>query len=222
MDISVVLEKLDGLLAEQKREEAESYMLAQTQLALQEGDLSTVLTLLNELVGFYRSVGKHEQALGMAAQAVKLLEQIGMKGTVPYATTLLNMATAFRAAGKPNEALILYEQTKEIYEEQLDENDYRVAGLYNNWSGALEQSERYEDALACLNKAKAIIETFSDKQIDLATTLTNMAGVQAKMGNWKQAKISCRNALDLFEAQGDSYHSSGARQLWEQLNEVSE
>lgn len=36
----------------------------------------------------------------MAHEALGLMESLGYKGSVPYATTLLNVATAYRAAGQ--------------------------------------------------------------------------------------------------------------------------
>ncbi|MGN0299205.1 MAG: tetratricopeptide repeat protein [Lachnospiraceae bacterium] len=219
MDINQILIGLDTLFAEDKMEEAEEYMIHHTQAALHEGDLSAVLTLLNELVGYYRSVGKHEQAIAMANQAEQLMISCGFEGTVAFATTLLNKATALRAGGRAAEALNLYEKVKQIYDEQLEENDYLVAGLYNNWSGAFDQEGEYQQALNCLKKAETIISKMENKQIELATTYTNMAAVYAKMGDFETAKTICARALEIFEAEdGNDYHYPATKQLWEELN----
>ena len=58
----------------------------------------------------------------------------GLIGTVPYASTLQNAANAYRVDGQLEEAIVLFEQALEIYENYLEPGDYRFAGLFNNLS----------------------------------------------------------------------------------------
>ena len=62
------------------------------------------------------------------------MEMRGLKDSIHYATTCLNVANAYRAAGKLQESLMRYQAVFTIYEDKIDKNDMLYAGLYNNMS----------------------------------------------------------------------------------------
>ena len=97
LDIGKVLEQVDGLFGENKGEEAEELMRRSVVQAVNEQDDESLLQLLNELLGFYRETSRKEEAVKMASQAVAQARRMGLEGTIPYATTLLNVANAYRA-----------------------------------------------------------------------------------------------------------------------------
>ena len=51
------------------------------------------------------------------------MEQLQLDHTVHFATTLFNVATAYRTAGKYEEALANYRRALEIYQKELPKDD---------------------------------------------------------------------------------------------------
>ena len=105
MDIQSVLNQVDSFFEENKGEEAERLMRDAVVQAVQEQDDNSLLQLLNELIGYYREAGQAENSFQMAEQAIAQAKRMGLEGTVPYATTLLNAANAYRAGGRLQESL---------------------------------------------------------------------------------------------------------------------
>ena len=133
MDIHQTLATLDGLFAAKQLNDVEPFLLAQLAQAQQEGDKAARLALLNELVGYYRSISRSEDSLKMAALAMGLVAEMGLAGTPACATTLVNAATAYRAAGDLSHAAMLYEDALQIFEKN-GEQGYAFASLLNNMS----------------------------------------------------------------------------------------
>ena len=58
LDMQKILEQVDRYFEENKGEEAENLMQQAAAQAVQEGDHSGLLQLLNELLGYYRETGQ--------------------------------------------------------------------------------------------------------------------------------------------------------------------
>ncbi len=110
------------------------------------------LTLLNEMVGFYRDTSQMEKGLDCCKKTIALSEKLGLQGTVEYATSLLNVANAYRAFGLYQESLSLHQQVYDIYKEKLPERDFSFASLFNNWSLLYQEMGEFEHAAEMLKK----------------------------------------------------------------------
>lgn len=138
-------------------------------------DYQGMLVILNELMGYYRINGELELALAKATEAKALVDRLYCeKDSLSFATTYLNIATVYKAASKSDKAIPLYEITKKIYEENLNQNDSRIAGLYNNMGLALVDEKRYDEATTLYNKA-ILINDATNNQLDSAITILNIA-----------------------------------------------
>ena len=123
---------MDALYEQNWGEEAEQLMLQSAGEAVSLGDEGARLQLLNELLGYYRETSQRERVYQTAAEAMEQAREMGLEGTVPYATTLLNIATAYRACGRLQESKEYYAQVQEIYDSQLEPDSMLMAGLKNN------------------------------------------------------------------------------------------
>ena len=94
MDIQAVLAHLDGLFADKKLDDVAPFLTSQLEAAREKGDAGAVLSLMNELVGFYRSTSQTAASLSMAQQALQMVEAMGLENTPAQGTTLINAATA--------------------------------------------------------------------------------------------------------------------------------
>ena len=210
MDIKAVLEELDRRY-ETDRESVESFLTGKIEEADREGDRESLVTLLNEGIGFFRDRSRFAECRVCCARAVMALQELEMEGTLPYATTLLNVATADRAFNRLTEADQIYEEVLKIYEKRLAPSDYLYAALYNNIALLRQKQNRPDEARDLLAKALEIIREYPEAQIELATTLINAASVLLKTENWKNAHIFIMEALGIFlPDKTDMFHYSMA------------
>lgn len=211
MDINQVLQQLDELFARHQIGQVEPFLLGKIEEAKLLGDNSALITLLNELIGHYREMGESEKSIVCCKQVLELMDQLELKGSVAYATTLLNVANACRAAGLLRESMIYYQEVKEIYGRELEEADFRYASLYNNMSLLFQEMGDFESACDCLERALSIASLYEEARIEVAVTYTNLAASQLKLGRVQEAIDNLRKAFSIFEMDEEKdYHYSGA------------
>lgn len=211
MNIDEILKKLDGLFADEKLEEVEPFLLSCMRQAKAGDEYGIYISVGNELIGFYRSISRYEEAFAVAEDVLLLMEELQLEGTVHFATTLLNTATAYRAAGRYEEALADYRRALEIYQRDLPKDDYRLAGLYNNISILLEKLDENEKSALFLQKAIQIVEKQPGSRLELATSRTNLALIQLKLNRLEEAKKLLDAACRAFEEDGgitDAHYSA--------------
>ncbi len=210
MDIEKVLKQLDSIPGEDGGRKTEEFLKDKIREAGDEGDLSSALTLVNELIGFLRYMGKFTDAGTVIEDARRLCEDMGITGTVSHATTLLNIATLERAMGKYEESLKDYEQVQDIYDRILTPDDYLYAALYNNMSLLSQETGDHEKSIDCLKKAIPIISSHDDKRIEQAISRTNLAQACLMLGRLDEAEAELVSAEDIFEKEGgNEFHYPG-------------
>ena len=207
MQIQEILRQLDGMFAGNQIREAEQFltdslMQAKKEEAAGKDDGKAVLLLFNELTGYYRSVSRNEEAVQTAFQALEQIEKLEMAGSAEHGTTLVNAATALRAAGAYQAALEKYREAEQIYADCLPAGDARFAGLYNNMSMAYEKEHAHEEALDALQKALAVILQTADAKEETAATYTNLSELYFKMEQMQQGLDCLEKALKLYEEDG--------------------
>lgn len=211
MNIEVVLSQLDDLFANHQVNRVEDFLMGKLKEASEEGDQNAVITLMNELIGHFREMGEADRSVEYCHQVLLLMQNMGMEGTVPYATTLINVANAYRAAGLLRESMAAYQGTKAIYEDRIASDDFRYASLYNNMSLLFQEMGDFESACDCLERALGIVSLYNDARIEAAVTYTNLAASQLKLSRYEEAIENLKKAFSLFEMDEDrDYHYSGA------------
>ena len=162
-------------------------------------DAAASLTILNEMIGYFRSISAHADAIAASERAVAETETPALRNSAARGTTLLNAATAHKAAGFPERALSLYVEALSVYEKALPPGDSRLAGLYNNISSLHETLGNHEDALELLQKSAAVLAGKENADIETATVDTNIALVLFKLGRESEAQRALDKALAIFE-----------------------
>ena len=210
--ITEFMKKLDELYQKKQLSDIESYLNNGVNEALGRHDEGTALILLNELMGYYRSVSRHADCAKAAEQALALIASMGLEGTVNHGTTLLNAATGLRAAGENEQAEKAYRQAQSILEAQLPAEDYRLASLYNNMSLLYASTGRLEQAAEYAQKAVSRIEQNPDARAELAISLSNLGGMYTRLGQSERAHRCLERAVRLFEQLpgGDDPHYPAA------------
>lgn len=200
MNIEDVLKKLDYLFETNRMDEVEDFLGGKLKEAMAEEDTSSVITIVNELIGFCRDTGQDEKSVAYSKQVLTLMKNLGLEGSVPFATTLLNAANAYRAAGLLEESLNCYRKVFPIYEKELPKEDFRFASLQNNLSLLYQEMGEFEKAVESLKRALVIVKHHPEAGFELAVTYANLGTSLLKCGREKEAKESLERALSLFES----------------------
>ena len=152
----------------------------------------------NEQIGYYRSISNYEEALKISKEMLELVKELGLQESEAHGTTLLNAATAYRAAGMCEKAIAMYRAAEQIFK-NLGIQDERLAGLYNNMSMAFQQKEDYGTAESCLLQALAIVRNLPDHKVKEATTYANLASVCYEKEEFAQGIEYVQRAIERFE-----------------------
>lgn len=176
------------------------------------GDEAGLLTVLNETMGFYRSQGRHKENQWIVQRALELAARMGLTtGTSEaWATTLINCATAMRAAQQYDQAEDLYHQAQSVCRHSLAPTDRRLAALHNNLSMLYSETNRPDKAELELREALRIIEASSvnpDADIDVASSHTNLALTLLTEHKLEDAHWHAAKALEIYRT-GHLEHSA--------------
>ncbi len=211
MDINQITQELDALFAQEKIGEIPQFLESHIAQAAKEGAQDVLLTLYNEIIGFYRETGQYTLSIENCHKAVALMNEMGIQDTIPYATTLLNIANAHRAAGLLQESLDLYNRVRPIYVTHLDEEDMYFANFYNNLSLLYQEMGDFASAKDQLVNALSIVSHKPDRQFEAAVTQANLANTCIELGQDDEARARAEEAIRIFEELGvDDAHYSAA------------
>ena len=201
MDIETIRETIDHLYEQGRSLEAENVLLSTAGAAAEEGDDHLLLQILNELIGHYRETGEWEKAFEITDRAVYIAGRIYPTESIPYATTLLNAASMYRAAGKLQMSRDMYHEVEKIYAVTLDSNDMLYASLYNNEALLYQEEGEFPKAKALLLKALDI-DKANGKEYEEAVSLANIAATMIQTGEHEEALKAAEGSVALFESLG--------------------
>lgn len=190
-----VLDKLDSLLRGNDYAAAKRLLQYWLSEAEYSGDGQGALLMNNELMGLCRKLKEKENAIKYAADALCLVNKLNIEDNVGAATTYLNSATVYKAFGMAKEAIPLFEKAKAIYERDLDFNDDRLAGLYNNMALALVDVGQFIKAGEFYEKALSVLENVPDKEPEQAITYLNMATAEETEKGFIEAKAAIEELI---------------------------
>lgn len=212
-DVNEFLHGLDAIFdAHNAAEKAGPYLEQAAVDAENAGDEAGLLTVLNETMGFYRSQGRHKENQWIVQRALELAARMGLTtGTSEaWATTLINCATAMRAAKQYDQAEDLYHQAQSVCRHSLAPTDRRLAALHNNLSMLYSETNRPDKAELELREALRIIEASSvnpDADIDVASSHTNLSLTLLTEHKLEGAHWHAAKALEIYRT-GHLEHSA--------------
>lgn len=211
MDINSFINQLDKLFEEKRINDVEPFLNESLSETVREGDYSARFTILNEMMGFFRDTSQYEKSIKACKDCLQLMEQMGIVGTVDYATSLQNIANAHRAAGMLKESLAFYNQAIEIYENNIEPSDYRFASINNNIALLYQEMGDYQMAVNHLEKALDIIKNIEDSEIEVATTYSNLGASLLELDRTDEAIDYLEKALEIYRKDTvKNFHYSAA------------
>lgn len=210
-EIARVLKQLDELFAKGDTLLIQNFLEDKIACFTKENEKDNLITMLNEMIGFCRDMGYFEKGDEYCNNLYTLVNEEPYKGSIPYATTLLNIANFKRAKKDYVLSEKLYLEVLPIYDKVLQKTDFRYASYYNNLSLLYQEMRQYKRAITCLEKALEIAKTYEEAQIEVATTYTNMATCYLKLSDLDNAEGCLKNAFEIFERDEiKDYHYGGA------------
>jgi len=175
MDINNILQEYDSLFGKLTLPQIENFLYEHINEAVKEQDNASIIILLNEMIGLCRDTSQKEKALSYSASLKNLLDKMNQQGTPNYATSMQNIANAYRAFGLFDEAQEAFELIENTYRQYLDKKDILWATLYNNWGLLCQETNAFHKASELQKRALDIIRDTPDADIKIAITMTNLA-----------------------------------------------
>ena len=211
MNMDDIFAEIDRLYTTQGYKKVEEYIIACIGEATRAGDENAIIQLLNELIGHYRETGEFDKLKVFAEKLLEILEASPLKGSMAHATSLLNVANAYRAAGLLRESNALYQQVKVYYDAHVAPDSMLYASLLNNMALLFQEMCDYESAADCLERALGISLLYPECRIEQASTYTNLATTLIKLDRYDEAEDHLNKAFERFEQDEDpDYHYSAA------------
>lgn len=210
MNIDRILANYDAMFGKYSLPDIEAYLYKNIEEAKDGSQNGALFTLLNEMIGFCRDTTQKEKALRYCNELLALLETMKLEGSYEYATSLLNIANAYRAFGLLEESIRFFEKVEQLYKEMVPENDFAYANLYNNWALAYQEVKDYKKAKEALLKALHVVDSYEDAKIKQATTRTNLAATLLQMNDeeaYQEAMKYLKKAIEIHEEfNGEDFH----------------
>ncbi len=216
--------ELDNLFQTGRADDVPEFFEKSKVAAELEGDTEGIAVILNEEIGYYRQLSMYDRGIESGKEALKLLESVGRKDTIPYAMTLLNQGTIMRAAGRLEEAEYCYKNVLRIFEKELPEDDKKYAEYYNNVSLLYEEQGDFDKAEDSLRKAIENGEKNGTTIYRTAVSYANLGQVLLRTGKTGLAMYYFINSDKLFNDKGlfDNHHAlalSGMAEVMERRGE---
>lgn len=175
VNISNFISELDSFFSREDLEGAGSCLLKWRALAKDCGDKKGELSILNEMIGFYRQTQEKDKGTDAINDALSLIDELNLKDEKPKGTFLLNIATTLKSFDKAEESIEYYDKATEILTSVLSPEDPLIAGLYNNMALAFQSLGNYEEAESCFLKAISITGKNESEALENAVSLVNLA-----------------------------------------------
>ena len=209
--VRALIEKLDALYNGGREAEAGAFLDEWRAKAAALGDWRGELSMLSEMMGYYRRDRREDRALAAVRDGMELVRLHRLGGTVSGATVLLNAATTLKAFGRAAESLPIFEHVSRVYSDNLAPDDYRFGGLYNNMGLSYGDVGDFERAERCFTLAMQVIARCGAPDNELAVTLCNLAELYDRRDPLDERAAACmEQAWEHLNAPGlkrDGYHA---------------
>jgi tetratricopeptide (TPR) repeat protein len=210
LNIDEFVAGLDTLFDAGRIGEVEGYFEAWMNKAEEEQDQAAQVTILNEMMGFFRETSQYDKSIESSKKALALMKDMGLENTQAYATTLLNSANALRAAGELEQSAAYYGQVFAMFETLVEPEDFAYAELYNNVALLYQELGYFDRAVQSLQNALAICLQTPGKEFQTAVTYANLGTSELNAGDLQNAVVHLQEADRMFESFGvnDSHHAA--------------
>lgn len=194
--IKRIIEKVDSYYDKNDQNKAIQLLLYWEKEARSINDNDGLLSLCNELMGYYRKNENEEKSFFYVNEALGVLKKEKIEDSIMAGTTYLNIATVNKVFNNIENSLHFYNKALNIYEKLLDKNDTRLGGLYNNMALAYVDNNEFVKAKTYYNKALEIMKKDSNSRLEVAITYANLADAIEKEKGIIEGEDEINNYLE--------------------------
>ncbi len=178
-------------------------------------DNPTVASSMNELAETYHLQGRYDEAIHYHSQAFNIRLRIIAKicsgnneiddifiqiSYLDLATSLNNIASVYVVTGKHEQAKELYQNSLQILERILDNEDSYIATTLNNLAELYCFQRRYSDAEPLYERSLRIrIKLHGDDHPCVGNSLNNLALCYQAQGLYPKAEAFFQRALEIYK-----------------------
>lgn len=199
MDVKGILEELDYLSTLKQTDAIEPFLLGKAAEAMEEKDTAALLSILNELVTYYKNLGRYADAIKISEKILKLAEDLELEGSIEYGSLLLNVAAVYQMAERLEDARNLYLQVFPCFEGKLEKSDSKWGCLYHSMSVLYRELREWNQSIVCLKKALELA-TMKDCVSEVSVIHTKLAASYLQKKETETAISHLKKALKLYHA----------------------
>lgn len=194
-------QQLDRLYADEPRS-VESFLLDSLAAFRQAEDQEGIIAASNELGSLYRGQTRYDDSTVAFQEALDRMETLGLKGSVPYLTALLNRAGTYRLGGRAEEAVTDFQTVLTLLEGQSGANvPYIRASALNNLGLTYEELGRLDLAEDYAVRAMEVIRTQPGTEAEVASSQNNLATICLRQDRLEEADAWIARAMPYYESE---------------------
>ena len=194
-------QQLDRLYADEPRS-VESFLLDSLAAFRQAEDQEGIIAASNELGSLYRGQTRYDDSTVAFQEALDRMEALGLKGSVPYLTALLNRAGTYRLGGRAEEAVTDFRTVLTLLEGQSGANvPYIRASALNNLGLTYEELGRLDLAEDYAVRAMEVIRTQPGTEAEVASSQNNLATICLRQDRLEEADAWIARAMPYYESE---------------------
>ena len=157
------------------------------------GNITGELSSLGNLSFAYFQASKYSYARDYMEQVVSLAREIGDER---LASTLLNLAAIYYAQGDYENTEVLYQESLELFREQLGDRHPEVARALTNLGSLYQAQGRYAETEPLFQEALSIYrEQLGDGNPEIVNTLSNLGDLYIAQGHFRDYQL----AIDYYQ-----------------------
>jgi serine phosphatase RsbU (regulator of sigma subunit)/Tfp pilus assembly protein PilF len=174
-----------------EQSEALDYFMKALQLNEKTGNLQSAAAILNNIGIIYKDQRKFDDARTYFNKSLNYYRQL--KHLEGEATALNNIGVCYQDQGQDLQAQPYFEKALTIFEQLKKYAE--TAGAYDNIGLCYLNTNRLNEAERYFQKALTIRERIENDQDGIASTLHNLANLEARRRNWPMAKQFASQSL---------------------------
>lgn len=209
VDITRVLAKFDEYLETNNTKDAIKHLEYWKLEAKATNDLSSLISIDNELIGIYRKSNLKEYCLSAINELITIINEHDELPRVTIGTSYENIATGYKHFSLNDLAYGYYKKCEDIYISTLKKTDYRMISLFNNFGICLCDLKKYDEALCYYEKALKYLN-HKENPLEVVMTYLNIATLYEKKDGLLEATDKISELLDKgIKILDDNYEKNG-------------
>lgn len=204
MDVEYLLGNVEIVLNNGNYEMAEAMLLGHIKKATELNDNGALLAFTNEYLNLLNKTSRYYEANIVIKNLLQLLDQMGLKGSIPYANSMVSIAKIYKFQLKTAEAIECFNEALPIMEEAS--NYFKTAYIYTSLATLYIGNADYDNAKANALKAVDAYEKANVNDSNLASALYLLGVVYSSENNIEGAKEAFTKALVLLKDEKDEFY----------------